>query len=452
MLVAASHLVLVAAVAAATTEDVKLVASNAAAVEYFGYDVAISGGWLLVGKPIRPAIEGPGGYPIDGGPGSAYFIRHGGTGWIEEQEVVASDGDPAVSNEFARAVAIDGDVAVIAAHKHIESGIRTGAAYVFRRVGGVWQEEAKLLASDAHYGQRFGASVAVDGGVIVVGAPADVSSSAEAGVYVFRFDGSDWIEETKVMPANPGALYFGIAVSLDGNALAVGANYTRAADGTTFRAGTAYVFRHDGSGWQEEAELRASDQALDRFFGQAVALEADTLLVGAPGTVAEGPGRAYVFRHAGGDWSEETILSPTDGATQGSFGLAVELRGDTAIVGPTASRTVLVFEHDAGTWSPIDELAPSSGYNIDFGTAIAISPAGESAVATIVGARRDASVALSNGAVFVYGAPAAEPPPAPAVPGGLGPLLLAPALGLVGAATLRRRTGRAPRPQAEARI
>ena len=130
----------------------------------------------------------------------------------EVDHVFASDGGG--FHNFGRAVAVSGDTSLMGAYT-------ASRAYVFRFDGTHWVETQKLLASDGAVGERFGRSVAVDGGTLMVGAPGHVHGPGVAGaVYVFVHDGSQWVEVQELI-ASEGVLG-AFAVSLDGDVAVVG--------------------------------------------------------------------------------------------------------------------------------------------------------------------------------------------------------------------------------------
>ena len=173
-------------------------------------------------------------------------------------------------------------MALIAALADDDNGQDSGSAYIYRYNGSDWVEEAKLLASDGSVGDYFGSSVSLLGEVALIGADSDDDNGLDSGsAYVFRFNGSSWVEEAKLM-ASDGAAgdLFGNAVSLSGDVALIGANYD---DDNGAFSGSAYLFRFDGNSWVEEAKLMASDGAAFDEFGSAVALSGNKALVGAYG-------------------------------------------------------------------------------------------------------------------------------------------------------------------------
>jgi hypothetical protein len=184
-----------------------------------------------------------------------------------------------------------------------------------------------------------------------VGTSWDDDNGADSGsAYVFRWDGSSWVEEQKLLASDSTEHdYFGDSVSISGDVALVGA-----LDYDDF-SGSAYVFRWDGVGWVEEQKLLASDGTALDHFGGSVSISEDAALVGAYGDYHNGvaySGSAYVFRWDGSSWVEEQKLLTSDGATydfiKGSygnhFGGSVSISGDVALVGAT-------FDDDNGAYS-----------------------------------------------------------------------------------------------------
>jgi hypothetical protein len=127
---------------------------------------------------------------------------------------------------------------------------------------------------------------------------------------------------------------FGDAVAIDGDTLVVGAYGVTV--GANSMQGVAYVFVRDGATWTPQATLTASDGAADDYFGRSVAICGDTIVVGArQAKVGTHPyeGAAYVFTRTGTIWTEQARLTAADGAISDSFGQSVAVSGETAVVG-----------------------------------------------------------------------------------------------------------------------
>ena len=277
-------------------------------------------------------------------------------------------------------VAIDGDVIVTGAWTADGISNFTGAAFVFRYEEGTWNFESKLQAPDGEYDDRFGWSVAISDDVALVGSRDDEHGGCNLGsAYVYRFDGSGWIQEGKLIPPD-GECFdaFGVSLAIQGDVLVVGANLD---DDGGDRSGSAYVYRYDGSGWQLETKLVASDGAEGDEFGHSVAIEDNVIVVGARHFFNGGAGAAYIFRFNGQEWSEEAKLEPSDGQDLDFFGVDVGISGNTVIAGApgndeAANRAgaAYIFSFDGKVWGDeqkVFALAPA--YNDKFGESVAIN-------------------------------------------------------------------------------
>ncbi len=143
-------------------QDARLTASDPGVFESFGYSVAVSGDTAVVGAQWDSELG------TKAGAAYIFSLDPDSSIWIEQQKLLASDGES--DNRFGSAVAIDGEVAVIGAFGHFHSGKSgSGSAYVFRYDGSGWNEEQELLASDGVIGDHFGRSLSLSADTIVVG-------------------------------------------------------------------------------------------------------------------------------------------------------------------------------------------------------------------------------------------------------------------------------------------
>ena len=170
----------------------------------------------------------------------------------EIQKLLASD--KADADFFGESVAIDGDTAVIGAYLKSDGGTyENGAAYIFARSGGTWRQQAKLLASDRTDQDRFGNSVAIDGDTVVIGASsADGSgTSASGAAYVFTRSTGSWTEQAKLLASDRARLDgFGRSVAIDGDTVVIGADGED--DSGTTRSGAGYVFTPIACTWTQQ--------------------------------------------------------------------------------------------------------------------------------------------------------------------------------------------------------
>ena len=308
------------------TEQAVLVASDGLSSDHFGFAVDLNGDTAVVGAWSDDHAGG-----LDAG--AVYVFTRSGSTWTEEAKLTASDATS--GDHFGYAVSLSGDYLAIGAQG--VAGHR-GAAYVFVRNGDSWQEQEKLTASDADQGAAFGNALAVAGSTVVIGAPSDnlAGLATHAGsTYVFDWNGSTWTETAKLTAPTPAHDDgFGVVVDLDGDTLAVGCGWDDHAGGA--EAGSAHVYTRSGSSWSHQATLVASDAESGAYFGLALALDTDLLVVGAPWDDTAGGLQAcsaYVFARSGSNWIEQAKLLGSDSAAEDDFGSAVDLDAGVTIIG-----------------------------------------------------------------------------------------------------------------------
>ena len=327
--------------------------------------------------------------------GSAYVFTRVAGGWTQAGKLTASD--PKVDAGFGSAVAVHGDIIVVGAYEedHDMSTRDAGAAYVFTRPASGWADmtqTARLTASDAAADDEFGTSVAVHGDTIVVGAPEE-DTVARGSAYIFTKPANDWADmtETAALRGESDADRFGRSVAVYGGTVVVGA-----ADENN-KKGAAYVFTKSAATgvWDDwngtdasnaTARLTASDRAGRDFFGWSVAMDGETIVVGAP--YNDGPmnsGSAYVFTKPASGWTSTSTaakLIASDRAENDQFGYSVAVDGNTAVVGAyrdddagADSGSAHVFTRSSSTapWSWSAKLtADDAAENDEFGISVAV--------------------------------------------------------------------------------
>jgi hypothetical protein len=389
-------------------QTAKITATLGASGDRFGSAVAIAGDVVVVGAP-----------GADSSTGAAYVFERnqgGADNWGLVATITATDGTSA--DAFGHAVAIDGDTIVIGAYFGDGAVGNIGAAYVFEQnEGGAdnWGQAAKLTATSGIADDRFGYSVAVDGSIIVIGAPRQDDNGSDAGAaYVFGRNegGADNWGQVAMLTATDGmdADWFGWTVGVSGDTILVGAPYD---DDAGSASGSAYVFGQNAGGadnWGQTAKLTADDGVGGDVFGYAVALDRRTLLVGANGDSDSGAssGSAYVFIRSGVTFEEESRPSPTDAAVGDYFGYDVAVDRDIAVVGVpydddsgANAGAVYIFVRNAGganRWGQVAKITASDGAAQDtFGRAVAID--GDTIV---VGADGESSLSSTPGAAYIF--------------------------------------------------
>ncbi len=259
------------------------------------------------------------------------------------------------------------------------SNSSSGAVYVYQRTGNNWAQEAYIKAANNEASDEFGASVAISGDTIAVGAAreasnqttitngtstsSDNSSTSSGAVHVYKRSGTDWAQEAYIKASNNDANEdFGQSIAISGDTIAVGtchekSNQTTITNGTTASSdnsnsssGAVYVYKRSGTDWAQEAYIKASNNDASDRFGISVSVSSDTIVVGATwedsnqttitnGTSASSDnnnpnsGAVYVYKRTGSDWSQEAYIKAVNGDADDYFGEEVAISGDTIVVG-----------------------------------------------------------------------------------------------------------------------
>lgn len=299
--------------------------------------------------------------------------------------------DAARYDYFGSSVAMSGGFAIVGAPGSRDYGREFIPAYVLRRVGWTWIHDAALVPEAVSPWSHLGGSVAIDGDVLVVGAPNDGHSEpyendGYGAAYVYRFiGGAGWIEEAKLTASDAVPWnFFGSSVAVRGDVILVGAKAHPRADGN--RKGSVYVFVREGAAWVERSALTPSETEGVVGFGEWVSFDGVQAVMGVPGYGCVGlppndcKGAAYVFRLDGGDWNEDAKITVEDIAPYALFGMAVAIRGDLLVVGAPGddevgndSGAAYVFRRETDAWVQEARLIGSDTQAGDwFATAVSI--------------------------------------------------------------------------------
>ncbi len=305
------------------SQQQELTASDGASGDAFGTSVSISGDTVVIGAPNAT---------VDGNvfQGAVYVFVRSGTTWSQQQKL-SIDGP----SGFGLSVGVSGDTTVIG----------TGSqAFVYVRSGTTWSLQQELMATDAAGGDNFGHSVAIDGDTVVVGAFAKTigGNSDEGAAYVFVRSGTTWTQQQELNSSDGAAEdRFGQVVVINGDTAVIGAFDHQV--GANAGQGAAYVFVRSGTTWTQQQELTSSDGAAGDNFGSAVAVSGNTAAIGA-GFKTIGmnsfQGAAYVFVRSGTTWSQQQELNIPDPTGEDFFGYSVAIDGNTIVVG--------ALEHNVG--------------------------------------------------------------------------------------------------------
>ncbi len=344
-----------------------------------GYAVAISGDTAVVAS--------------FSGDKPAYVFVKTGSGWTEQARLTPSDNNGGV---FGESLAIDHDTIVIGSPMPIPTDLnQVGAAYVFVRSGSIWTQQQKLTSPNFQSSDQasFGEAVAVNGDTVAVGQD---FSQQRGTVHIFGRSDSVWTSrQALVSPTaetETSRLLFGYSLSMSADTLVVGAPEENNRDANIPLAGSVYVFTRNGSTFELQKKLTAPDPGQHGYFGGAVSLSGDDLVVGAVYAPSMNlPGAAYVFARIGSIWTGPQKLVSSDAEAKDGFGLAVAISADRLIVGSpissfsreTSSDPIIVSRPDAvyvfgrsnGFWSEQQRLmASDSTLGDEFGRSVAIGP------------------------------------------------------------------------------
>ena len=337
----------------------KLVSPGAGVGTGFGSSVAVSRGTIVVGAPFHANMAG-----------QAFVFQEGAGGWHQVAELVGSG--VVANDQFGTSVAASGGTIVVGAPFHAHG---TGEAFVFQEGAGGWHEVARLVGSGtaAH---QFGTSVAVSGGTVVVGAEGNKFINYPGGAYVFQEGAGGWHQVAELVGSGVvGADLFGASVAVSGPTVVVGARGFNASN-----VGRVYIFQEGTGGWHEVARLVGSGAAVGTAFGYSVAVSGGTAVVGALSAF-----RAFIFQEGAGGWHQVAdLVGP--GIWGDDFGCSVAVSGGTAVVGasgynngadpdnPIGAGGAFIFQEGAGGWHQVADLVGSVGVGTDlFGQSVAVS-------------------------------------------------------------------------------
>lgn len=353
----------------------KLLASDGAAEDQFGFSVSIDGTTALVGahKADTTNLQDA---------GAGYVFSLGENGWQQQAKLVAK---PALAGDtLGGNVALKHNMAMLGAIRNDDKGENAGAVFSFEKTNNQWSQKQILTAFDAKAGDAFGQSIALTKQFLVIGAPHSDSPHKDSGAaYVFKRHNAAWVFQTK-LTAKDGAAgdLFGISVAMDGNTILVGADLH---DKKAENAGAVYAFTFDGNAWQQQAKLMASDGKKTDIFGVRIALSGDTALISARRDDLQGigidAGSAYIFERANGQWHQQQKLVAPDANADDRFARGVALNQNTAIISAmhqdsagNNAGAVYLFKKQSGEWRYTSKIVAKDALPEDrFGWNLALS-------------------------------------------------------------------------------
>jgi phage gpG-like protein len=325
------------------------------------------------------------------GVGAAWAFTRTGENWTQQGEKLTG-GDETDTGQLGRSLALssDGNTALIGGP---DDNAKVGAAWVFTRSGGVWSEQAKLTASGESGEGEFGLNVALssDGNTAVIGGPAD--NGRVGAAWVFTRSGGKWEQQGGKLTAGgesgKGEFGLGTALSADGNTALIGGPEDNA------NVGAAWVFTRSGAVWTQQGEkLTGAGEVGKAGFGLGAALSSDgntALIGGGSDNVGpfEGVGAAWVFTRSGGKWTQQGEKLTGGGEVgKGNFGESVALSsdGNSAVMGGALDNgevgAAWVFVRSGAKWTQQGEKLTGAGEigKGEFGFGVALSSDGSTAL------------------------------------------------------------------------
>lgn len=332
----------------------KLTANDAASMDAFGSEVAISGTTVIVGADM----DDENGEDA----GAAYIFERSDGMWTQVAKLTADDVPGAGFGGGNQSVAVSGNFVVLGSI----GGAAGGSAYIFEKSGGSWTQAAKLTASDGRTGDAFGTSVSISGNTVLVGAPDDGDNGYLSGsAYVFELSDGTWWQAAKLLAEDvtPAADFLGYAVSLSGTTAIVGAWNC---DTKGNMSGAAYIFENNDGIWKQAGKLLAPDGAAGDEFGRTVSISSSAAIVGAAADDVEGAdsmGSAYISDPLTVSLSSSDPSEATTPATvtflpgQASLSFPISAQDDSLLDGTqtvTITATATGFASDSDTLNVTD--------------------------------------------------------------------------------------------------
>jgi len=346
-----------------------------------------------------------GAYGDDDNRGAAYIFKREGTSWIEQAKLRRPV--PRQSNDcFGYSVSVSGDYVIVGAGSthggDHNTTIGAFSAYIFKRNGTSWTQQSELITTDVGLGDRFGSSVSISGDYSIVGAP---HYASRGSAFIFIRNDTSWTQQdTLFVPDIPIHTYLGdlVSISEDYAIMAGGYHYYKGRNDY----GPVYIFKREDTTWTEQAILSSSE----RSFGNSISIDEDYVIIGAPeenNDNGDGIGSVYVFNRDGTSWTQHAKLTASDGISFDYFGRSLSINGDRIIVGAPNddddfkgrdSGSAYIFGRDDAGWTQRAKLTALDAAYDDF-FGTSVAIDGDYA---IVGAPNDDDNGRDSGSVYVF--------------------------------------------------
>lgn len=395
---------------AQTWDDKKLTPPSRNANDYFGSSISINGDYMVIGS-----------YGKSSNRGTACLYKNIAGTWTYVKNLNASDSAQNDKFGYSVAISGDYIVIGAPSEDEDANGSATltnaGSAYIFyKNEGGAdnWGQLQKIVAFDRTASDEFGNAVDIEGDCIVVGAyrnGKDINGNnliqSAGAAYIFSNTSGTWTQHQKITSTlRSTSAQFGFSLAIDGDYIAIGANWEN--EGSNAKAGAAYIFKNSSGVWAQQKRILATDCFAYNEFGYSIAISGELVLIGAPFT----PDfmhltSAYMFkRDQGGvnNWGKTNQFSfeVPIGFSYG-FAHALAIDGETAVIGGINAGAIYFLKKQSwdgkySEWEFDKVVAFDKDYNDDFSSAISIS--GNNIA---VGAPQDADDATGNNQIAAAG-------------------------------------------------
>ena len=353
----------------AWTSYVKLMSPEQSSGDYFGGSVAVDSGVIFVGAYGDDYLS-----KIDSG--SVFTFRKNTDTWDYESKIMPNDSS--ATDLFGYSVAADGGYLVVGAPRDDDKGKDSGSAYIFKFNGTAWIQEAKLVASDGGIEDAFGTSVDIDNGRIIVGSKENTHSGKinVGAAYVFRLVSGTWTQEAKLTNGDLGKQYdyFGTDVSIDDEQIVVAAKGFDL-NATVVNVGAVYSFTLNNGEWILNQRLSSNNNSND-WFGSSISLDGSYLAVGCLNCDVDSKtdaGKIEIFYFSNGTWENILTYVLSDRETNDRFGSDIEITNNRVIVGArTKSKSALVQQTGAAYLLELSGL--SLNLSVDNNTSVVYTP------------------------------------------------------------------------------
>ena len=345
---------------ASTTQQAKLIPSPH---DYgqFGISVALDGDTAAIGQHIRTY---PVGDPTNGTQaGSGYIFTRSGSTWTQAKLILPTDTDG--QQQFGFSCAIDSGTAIFTSQK-INS--YTGAVYVFTGSGTNWTQQTKIVPADASAGDAVGRACEIHGDELMFSSNTTISGQSGTGsVYYYTRSGTTWTQQQRINPptSGVGTQKFGNKIGFSPNGyMVLGSAYGAFNSNTS--SGQAYIYYKSGGTWSLQATLDPSNAGAYKNFGDDVAIndDGDTVVIGSV-TTSGASGSAYVFTRSGTSWTQAQELIPSDATGGDAIGRSVAIDRNSIVIGAhtdddgSASGGAWIYKYNGSTWDQVKKITAS---------------------------------------------------------------------------------------------